>query len=195
MGDGQGAGTRIPVVEVRGLCFGYDGERVLDDITLTVAAGDFLGIIGPNGSGKTTLVKLMMGLLRPSCGEIRLFGVEVARFAAWQRVGYVPQRVTAFDPRFPATVEEIVASGRAGRAGLLRGYGPDDRRAEDRALETVGLTDLRARLIGQLPSGQQQRAFIARALVSEPELLVLAGVLVAVVCPLIGVFLVLRRLL
>ena len=170
----------VPVVEVRGVCFGYDGERVLDDITLTIHAGDFLGIIGPNGSGKTTLLKIIVGLLPPSCGEVRLFGHELAGFREWRRIGYVPQRATAFDPRFPATVEEIVSSGRAGRVGLLRSFTAEDRWAIDRVLETVGLGGLKRRMIGHLSSGQQQRAFIARALASEPELLVLDEPLVGV---------------
>ncbi len=168
------------VVDIRGVCFAYDGQRVLDDISLTINAGDFLGIIGPNGSGKTTLLKIMVGLLAPTCGEVRLFGTDLPRFTDWRRIGYVPQRATAFDPRFPATVEEVVASGRAARAGLLHRFGPEDRRAVGRALEIVGLEDLRGRMIGHLSNGQQQRAFIARALASEPELLVLDEPLVGV---------------
>lgn len=173
-------GARTPVVEVRGVCYAYDHERVIEDISLTVHAGDFLGIIGPNGSGKTTLLKILVGLLRPSCGEVLLFGTELTRFTEWRRIGYVPQRVTAFDPRFPATVKEVVASGRAGRTGLLRLPGKEDRRAVERALEVAGVAELSDRMIGHLSSGQQQRAFIARALVSEPELLVLDEPLVGV---------------
>lgn len=172
--------TTRPVVEVRGVCFGYGGERVLDDITLVINAGDFLGIIGPNGSGKTTLVKILVGLLRAACGEVRLFGSDLTRFGEWSRIGYVPQRAAAFESRFPATVEEVVTSGRASRAGLLRGFAPEDRRAVDWALETVGLSQLRRRTIGRLSSGEQQRAFIARALASQPELLVLDEPLVGV---------------
>ncbi|MBI3997873.1 MAG: metal ABC transporter ATP-binding protein [Armatimonadetes bacterium] len=170
----------VPVVEVRGVCFSYDGARVLEDITLTIYAGDFLGIIGPNGSGKTTLVKIIVGLLRPECGTVRLFGTDLARFGQWSRIGYVPQRAASIESRFPASVEEVVLSGRAGRAGLFRGFGAEDRRAMYWALETVGLGDLRGRQIGHLSGGQQQRALIARALVSQPELLVLDEPLVGV---------------
>jgi len=169
-----------PVVEVAGVCFAYAGRRVLDDITLTVAAGDFLGIIGPNGSGKTTLIKIVLGLLRPQCGTVRLFGTEIARFRQWRRIGYVPQRVAVLEARVPATVAEVVASGRAARAGVGRRFAPADRRAVVRALETVGLASLQDRPIGTLSAGQQQRAFIARALASEPDLLVLDEPLVGV---------------
>ncbi len=162
-----------PVIEVQGVCYAYSRERVIEDITLTVNAGEFLGIIGPNGSGKSTLVRIIAGLLRPSCGKVRLFETEIAQFTEWRRIGYVPQRATAFDPRFPAKVDEVVVSGRAGRAGLLRRFGAEDRRAAGRALEIVGLGDAGSRPIGHLSGGQQQRALIARALASEPELLVL----------------------
>ncbi|MDR7533799.1 MAG: metal ABC transporter ATP-binding protein [Armatimonadota bacterium] len=179
-GPRRAPGQRAPVVEVRGVCFAYDGERVLHDITLTVAAGDFLGIIGPNGSGKTTFVKIVVGLLRPQCGTVRLFGTALPRFRQWHRVGYVPQRVASLEARFPATVAEVVQSGRAARAGVGRSFSPADRRAVDWALEMVGLADLRDRPIGTLSAGQQQRAFIARAMASEPELLVLDEPLVGV---------------
>ncbi len=175
-----GGAVRVPVVDVRGICFAYDHERVIEDISFAIHAGDFLGIIGPNGSGKTTLLRILVGLLRPSCGEVLLFGTSIGRFNEWRRIGYVPQRVTAFDPRFPATVREVVSSGRVARTGLLRVPGKEDRLAVERAMETVGVAQFGARMIGHLSTGQQQRAFIARALVSEPELLILDEPLVGV---------------
>jgi len=160
------------VADVEHVCFSYDGERVLDEVSLRVERGDFLGIIGPNGAGKTTLLRVLLGLLPPSCGHVRLFGTEIAHFRDWSRIGYVPQKGMAFDVRFPASVFEVVVSGRARRTGLGP-YDAVDRDAARRALETVGLIAHRNRLIGQLSSGQQQRVLIARALVTAPELLVL----------------------
>lgn len=161
-----------PLVEVRGVRFDYEGVPVLEDVTLTVERGDFLGIIGPNGGGKTTLLKIMLGLLAPSSGEVKLFGEPIERFGAWRRLGYVPQKVV-FDPTVPATVEEVVTTALAAHAGLFRWL----RRAErQRAVDTlilVGMDRHRAERIGHLSVGQQQRVLIARALVTGPEILIL----------------------
>ncbi len=160
------------VAAVEHVCFDYGSERVLDRVTLQIRKGDFLGIIGPNGSGKTTLLRILIGLLRPSCGHVSLFGADVRRFNAWHLVGYVRQKAV-FEARFPASVLEVVISGRSARVGLGRRFGRDDREAAERALEIVGMNSFRDRLVGRLSSGQQQRVFIARALVHEPELLLL----------------------
>jgi len=162
-----------PLVEVTDVSFSYGDERVLDHVTLQIQSGDFLGIIGPNGSGKTTLLRIILGLLRPDSGRVRLFGTDLAEFREWSRVGYVPQKAVAFESLFPASVFEVVLSGRCGRAGVGRRYGADDRAMSVRALETVGMIQYRDRLIGRLSAGQQQRVFIARALASRPELLLL----------------------
>lgn len=164
---------RIPVAELEHVCFSYGSELVLDEVSLRIRRGDFLGIIGPNGSGKTTLLRILLGLLRPSCGHVRLFGTDVREFHEWQRLGYVPQKAIAFETRFPATVFEVVISGRCGRAGLSRRFDGGDRRAVRQALDTVGLDAYRDRLVGRLSAGQQQRVFIARALAAGPELLLL----------------------
>lgn len=160
------------VAAVEHICFDYGTDRVLDQVTLAVRRGDFLGIIGPNGSGKTTLLRILLGLLRPSCGHVSLFGTDVRHFRDWHRIGYVPQKA-AVEARFPASVFEVVISGRAARVGPARRFGRADREATERALGTVGMTPFRDRLIGRLSPGQQQRVFIARALVHEPELLLL----------------------
>jgi len=166
--------TDAPVVaEVEHVCVDYGTERVLDHVSLRVKRGDFLGIIGPNGSGKTTLLRVMLGLLHPSCGHVRLFGTDIHEFRDWNRVGYVSQKAAAFETRFPASVFEVVLSGRSGRAGLGRRFDREDRVAAQRALETVGMDGFRDRLVGRLSSGQQQRVFIARALVHDPDLLLL----------------------
>src|SRR5207245_689296 len=97
-----------PVVELEHVSFDHGSERVLDEVSLRIGRGDFLGIIGPNGSGKTTLLKVLLGLLRPASGQITLFGSGVRVFREWARIGYVPQKATAFDARFPASVLELV---------------------------------------------------------------------------------------
>lgn len=155
-----------------GVSYDVEGTRVLDRVTLRIDAGDFLGIIGPNGSGKTTLLRVLLGLLPPSSGSVTLFGTDIRRFRQWQRVGYVPQRPVV-EPRFPASVFEVVMSGCSARTGLGRRYGSAEREAAQRALETVGMAAVRDRRIGRLSPGQQQRVFIARALVHRPELLIL----------------------
>src|SRR2546430_4246584 len=166
--------TRVdPVVELEHVTFDYESERVLDEVSLRIGRGDFLGIIGPNGSGKTTLLKVLLGLLRPASGRVRVFGTDVRLFREWARIGYVPQKAIAFDARFPASVLEVVLSGRSGVAGIGRRFGERDRAAAEEALKTVDMLELRARPIGRLSAGQQQRVFIARALASRPELLLL----------------------
>lgn len=161
------------VAEVEHICFDYGGERVLDEVSLRVRRGDFLGIIGPNGSGKTTLLRVLLGLLRPSCGHVRLFGIDIRGFRDWHQVGYVPQKAVVFESRFPASVLEVVISGRSGLAGLGGRFAAADHEAALNALETVGLMPYRDRPVGRLSAGQQQRVFIARALASSPALLLL----------------------
>jgi len=159
-------------VEVEDVSFAYDEVRVLDHVTLRAGAGDFLGIIGPNGSGKTTLVRLVLGLATPHGGSVRLFGTPSASFRDWGRVGYVPQRL-AVDAAVPATVEEVVQTGLLPARGSLRRAGETARRRLTQALERVGMEGYRAARIGALSVGQQQRVLLARALVVEPDLLVL----------------------
>lgn len=162
-----------PVVDLEHVCFSYGGEKVLEEVSLQIRRGDFLGIIGPNGSGKTTLLRIVLGLLHSECGHVRLFGEDVKAFHEWHRIGYVPQKAVVFESRFPASVFEVVMSGRCGRAGLGRRFDVEDRDSGLYALETVGMIGYRDRLIGNLSAGQQQRVFIARALASSPDLLVL----------------------
>jgi len=169
---GSTAAGRPTVAALEHVCYDIGDTRVLEEVTLRIGAGDFLGIIGPNGSGKTTLLRVLLGLLPPSCGHVTLFGTDVRRFREWHRVGYVPQRPAA-EMRFPANVFEVVMSGCSARVGPGRRYGAEERAAAARALETVGMVDLRDRLIGRLSPGQQQRVFIARALVHRPDLLIL----------------------
>ncbi len=162
-----------PIVEVEHLWFSYGAEPVLEDISLTVEQGDILGLIGPNGSGKTTLLKLLVGVLAPQRGRVRLFGQELSQFREWARIGYVRQRSWDFERNFPASVEEIVRLGRVPRVSRWRIWSRADSDAVTRALQAVHIEELRHRPISELSGGQQQRVFLARVLAQEPELLLL----------------------
>lgn len=161
-----------PVLEFEGIHFAYDGRSVLEDVSLRVYPGELVGLIGPNGSGKTTLLRLALGLLRPQRGTARLFGRPPAEFREWSRVGYVPQQA-ALHVGFPATVREVVRTGRLHGPGLWRRWSPADEEAVTRALREVGLDALAGEPVGRLSGGQLQRALLARALAGEPELLLL----------------------
>ncbi|MZP28824.1 ATP-binding cassette domain-containing protein [Heliobacterium undosum] len=161
------------LVEARNLSFRYGHQETLSDIQLNIYRGDFLGIIGPNGSGKSTLLRLLLGLLSPEQGQVLLWGEPLAQFRQWSRIGYVPQKATAFNAAFPATVREVVAAGRLGRKGLFGRLNSADREIIDQSLATVGMDAFADRLIGHLSGGQQQRVFIAQALAGEPEILFL----------------------
>jgi len=159
-----------PVVDIDGLTFGYGSEPVLRDVSLKLVPNDLVSIIGPNGGGKTTLLKLLLGLLEPQTGTIRVLGVTPHQ--ARPRIGYTPQHVH-LDMQFPVDVIDVVLMGRLGQG---RGFGPystSDRRFALEALHDVGLADHRARPLSVLSGGQRQRVLIARALASNPELLLL----------------------
>ncbi|WP_132060733.1 metal ABC transporter ATP-binding protein [Halorussus amylolyticus] len=160
------------VVETRNLTFGYTATPVVEDVNLTVEAGEFLGIVGPNGSGKSTLLKLLLGLLEPDSGEARLFGEHATAFDDGERIGYVAQSVTTDTSEMPITVREAVLMGRYPHVGFGR-ITEDDRRKAREALETVGMSHLADRRVARLSGGQRQRTYIARALAAEAELLVL----------------------
>ena len=162
----------MAAIEVRDVTFGYTERPVVEDVSLDVDAGEFLGLVGPNGSGKTTLRELCIGLRRPDSGTVRLFGEPAHRFADGERVGFVPQDVTNASGEMPITVREVVRMGRYPRK-LFGRFGDADRRAVDDALDRVGIADLADRRIGRLSGGQRQRAFIARALAADADLLAL----------------------
>ena len=160
------------VVQVSRGVAGYDGRPVLRDVDLTVTSGEVVALLGANGSGKSTLIRTALGLVPLVSGTVQLFGVPLKRFRQWHRVGYVPQRLGA-GSGVPATVGEVVASGRLARRGVLRPAGAADRAAVRAALAAVGLSDRFRDPVTTLSGGQQQRTLIARALAGEPELLVL----------------------
>jgi ABC-type Mn2+/Zn2+ transport system ATPase subunit len=161
------------IVAVEDLGVDIAGRPVLWDITFSVAPGRFLGIIGPNGAGKTTLLRVLLGLVAPSRGSVKVFGEPPSALGRrGHQIGYVPQRPD-FDARFPVSVRDVVMMGRAGSLGLLRFPGRDDWRKVDTAIRRVGLAGLESRRIGELSGGEQQRAFLARALCADIRLLLL----------------------
>lgn len=145
--------------------FAYDNEAVVDDVSLSIYEGDFIGLVGQNGSGKTTLLKLMIGLLKPQSGSITALDRHM--------VGYVPQKSSQEGKYFPITCEELVLQGRVARAGLFQRLRKQDYTKAREALTAVGMFDKKDELLSELSGGQQQRVFIARALAAEPKLLIL----------------------
>jgi zinc transport system ATP-binding protein len=154
------------LIEIRDLTFGYDTVPVLEGVTLNILDRDYVLVIGPNGGGKTTLLKLIMGIVRPWSGSIRF------RDGLESRLGYVPQ-FSSFNKNFPITAFEMVLTGCVDGRNYFRRYGRMDRDKANRILEKVDLYELRRRNINDLSGGQIQRVLIARALVSEPEILLL----------------------
>ncbi len=160
------------MLAAHGVSFAYGTDPVLEAVDLRVAAGEFVALVGPNGSGKSTLLRILLGLLQPSAGTVEVLGSRPADLHDRWRVGYVPQR-RILDLDVPATVAEVVTSGRTARRGWWRFPGKADRAAVDHALEAVALADLRRRSVNDLSGGQQQRVLIARALAAEPSVLML----------------------
>ncbi len=154
-----------PAVEIQGLWAGYDGNVALEDVNLTVPRGDYLALVGPNGGGKTTLLKVVLGLLKPLRGEVRVLGQtpEAGRVG----VGYVPQLIE-FDRDFPVRVEEVVRMGRLGTTDRK-----GDAEAIRKALALVEMDPLARRPMGDLSGGQRQRVYLARALAADPQMLLL----------------------
>lgn len=166
----RGASSEPPAIEIDGVDFSYDGISVLEGIRLTVGQGEFWGLVGPNGGGKSTLLRLILGLLRPDRGRIRVLGLPPERGRL--EVGYVPQFAT-FRRDFPVLVRSVVAMGRLGRAPV---FGPWTRRHRSvvaRALREAEVEALADRPVGSLSGGQLQRVLVARALAAEPRILLL----------------------
>ena len=153
-----------PIIEIKNLSAGYDGRNVLHDINLAVYERDFLGIIGPNGGGKTTLVKCILGLLKPTGGEIS--------FNCKPSLGYLPQYST-IDRKFPISVEEVILSGLSIQKSLTSRFTPEQKEKGKQIIARMGLEGLEHRAIGQLSGGQLQRALLGRAIISDPSVLIL----------------------
>ena len=161
------------ILEVQNLSFAYQGNLILKDVNFTINKGDFAGIIGPNGSGKSTLIKLMLKILTPEKGQIKIMGEDIKKFSGWSKIGYISQKANSFNTGFPATVKEIVGISLLANNGIFRRKPADYEQKVYDALKKVGMQDYGNALIGRLSGGQQQRVFIARVLVTEPEIMFL----------------------
>jgi zinc transport system ATP-binding protein len=162
-----------PVVEIRDLTVKYpNGVVALEGINIDVNQKDLIALIGPNGAGKSTLLKVILGLIKPTSGSIKLFG-SLDLNQNLKYVGYVPQTAQARDPNLPFSVYETVMLGRTPIVGLLHGVRNEDRQKVEETLKLFGIYELRDRKIGQLSGGQSQRVFLAKAMVAEPKLLLL----------------------
>jgi zinc transport system ATP-binding protein len=160
----------MPVIDIRNLYFAYEKDIILENINLTVEPLDFLAIIGPNGGGKSTLLKLMLGLLKPDKGTIRILGEPPSK--SLSAIGYVPQN-TNVNTDFPIKVLEVVLMGHVGNKRPLFGYGKEEIACAMGALAQVGMQDYAQSKIGDLSGGQRQRVMIARALCAHPKILIL----------------------
>ena len=150
-----------PIIEIKNLNAGYDGRTVLRDVNLTVYDRDFLGIIGPNGGGKTTLIKCILGLLKPLSGEI-----------SFTTMGYLPQ-YNSIDRKFPITVGEVILSGLSSKKPLISRFTKEHKEKAHQVIVRMGLEGLEERAIGALSGGQLQRALLGRAIISDPEVVIL----------------------
>jgi zinc transport system ATP-binding protein len=159
-----------PIIEMENVSFAYNGQTVLREVNLAIPQGDFVAVIGPNGGGKTTLLRLMLGLLKPDTGHIRLLGRPAGR--AVRHIGYVRQDVH-INQSFPISALEVVLMGMRDPRRRWGHHGAEDRREALQALERMEMAAFAKRRIGELSGGQRQRVFIARALVTRPRLLLL----------------------
>lgn len=160
------------IIEAHSVSFGYDVQPILKNIDFDLKRGDFTGIIGPNGSGKSTFIKLLLGLLRPSSGELKLFGTPINDFKNWPKIGYVSQK-NQLQVGVPASVYEVISANLYAQTGFLHLLSKEQKLKVVKALEIVGLADRIKSTVGSLSGGQQQRVHLARVLVNDPEILLM----------------------
>src|SRR5690625_4798201 len=161
------------VISLRDINFSYGSKQILKDVHLNIPRGSFLGLVGPNGGGKTTLIKVMLGMLTPDGGSIKILNQPIQSFKQWNKVGFVSQTANRFNRGFPATVFEVVAMGLTTKLGYFRFLRKKHKEKIMETLKLVNMAEYAKQKIGHLSGGEQQRVFIARSLVSDPEIIIL----------------------
>lgn len=163
----------MSLISIKNLAVSLNGAEVLTNVSFDVEAGDYIGIAGPNGAGKSTLIRTLLGLVQLSAGKIIILDQDSRRFDQWQKIGYLPQKLQSYNPLFPATVEEVILTGLNATKKFPKKFTTRDRKKVNEILKTLDIEKLSKRLVSSLSGGQQQRVFLGRALVSDPEILIL----------------------
>lgn len=163
----------MSIIAVKNLTVELGNAEVLSDVSFAIKAGDYVGIAGPNGAGKTTLIRAILGLLPLFKGGIQILNQDSQCFNQWQKIGYLPQKIQSYNPLFPATVEEVVLTGLNSTKKFPKKFNSFDYKKVEGILKLLGIGSLTKRLVSSLSGGQQQKVFLGRALVSDPEILIL----------------------
>jgi zinc transport system ATP-binding protein len=169
-----------PILELHNVDVIRSGTLVIQNASFAIHKGDYVGLVGPNGGGKTTLILALLNFLPHVKGTIELFGTDIDKFSAWEKVAYISQTAIEFDNKFPLTVRELVALGRIKKGKIARRYTREDWQAIDNSINFMGLTEEAHKQIGKLSGGQKQRVFVAKALARNPEIIFLDEPIVGV---------------